>query len=333
MKAAIYPGGGQRLVIEQVPDPVPGPDDLIIKIHRCGICGTDLHMTEGHDFQFPAGSTPGHEFSGEVVAAGRNASGWKTGDRLTAIPSNGCGACVNCTHGNWTLCRNAPGQMGGFAEYMRVTAASAVRLTASLSLTDGAMVEPLAVGHYGVRLSSIGPGSKVLVLGGGSVALCAIWWARVLGAAKIAAASRSFRRAELALAMGADAFVAFGENERAEIETALGGAPDIVLECVGNPGFLAKGIEHVGPFGEIVSMGFCTAPDALVPAMAAYKAATLKFAVGYGPADFERSVTELDRGHADPKLLVTSTISLDDLPDTLERLREPNSDTKVHVVL
>lgn len=333
MKAAIYLGGGKPMVIQKVADPEPSACDLIIKVHRCGICGTDLHMTQGHDFQFPAGSTPGHEFAGEVVAIGRDVVGWKLGDRLTAIPSNGCGACINCDHGNWTLCRNAPGQMGGFAEYMRVTAASAVRLSSSLSFADGAMVEPLAVGHYGVRLSSIGPDSKVLVLGGGSVGLCATWWSRVLGASKIVVASRSPRRAELALAMGADAFVIFSENEAAEIELTLGGPPDIVLECVGNPGFLAKGIGLVRNFGEVISMGFCTATDAIVPATAAYKAATLKFAVGYGPTDFARSVDELERGHADPKMLVTSTVSLDDFPATLEHLRGPNQETKVHVVL
>ena len=80
-------------------------------------------------------------------------------------------------------------------------------------------------------------------------------------------------------------------------------------------------------------MGFCTATDAIVPATAAYKAATLKFAVGYGPTDFARSVDELERGHADPKMLVTSTVSLDDFPATLEHLRGPNQETKVHVVL
>jgi threonine dehydrogenase-like Zn-dependent dehydrogenase len=333
MKAAIYPGDGKPLTIETVPDPEPGPDDLIIRVHRCGICGTDLHMTEGHGFQFPAGSTPGHEFAGEVVAIGRNVSGWKSGDRLTAVPSTGCGDCIACAHGNWTLCRNAPGQMGGFAEYMRISAPTAVRLPASLSLTDGALVEPLAVGLYGIRQAQAVKDAKVLVLGGGSVALCAIWWARKLGAGRIVAASRSQRRAEMAWAMGADAFVQFGDNEGAEIAEALGGPPGIVLECVGNPGFLGKAVEYVRPFGEIISMGFCTAPDNIVPALAAFKAATFKFPVGYTLSDFQRSVDALDQGSADPKMLVTAEIALDALPETLERLRQPNEHTKIHVVI
>ncbi len=334
MKAAIYPGNGKPIVIATVPDPEPGPDDLIIRVHRCGICGTDLHMTEGHGkFQFPAGTTLGHEFAGEVVATGRSVSGWQVGDRLTAMPSIGCGACVACAHGNWTLCRNAPGQMGGFAEYMRIAAPTAARLPSALSFTDGALIEPLAVGLYGVRQSSIGPDSKVLVLGGGSVALCAVWSARMLGAGKIAVASRSLRRAEMALAMGADAFVQFGENEGPKIIEALGGQPDIVLECIGKPGFLAKGVQHVRPFGEVISMGFCTADDSIVPAIAAFKAVTFKFAVDYIRSDFERSIAAFDRGHADTKMLVSVEVPLDQLPQTLEMHRSNNDATKIHVVI
>jgi (R,R)-butanediol dehydrogenase/meso-butanediol dehydrogenase/diacetyl reductase len=333
MKAAVYPGNGAAMVIETRPDPEPLPGELLIRVHRCGICGTDLHMTEGHDFQFPANSVPGHEYAGEVIALGKDVTDWKIGDKLTALPSTGCGQCVACQHGNWVLCHNAPGLMGGFAEYMRVPTGSAVRLPGAFSLGDGALIEPLAVGRYGVRQAAIGPETRVLVLGGGTVALCAIWWARVFGAGKIVAMSRSLRRAELALAMGAGAFVQFGENETAEIVEALGGAPDVVFECVGNPGYLAKGVEHVAKFGEVISMGFCTAPDQIVPARAAFKAATLRFPVGYALADFTASLDQLEHGHADPAMLVTSVVGLDQLPETFAMLRAPNRETKVQVAI
>jgi (R,R)-butanediol dehydrogenase/meso-butanediol dehydrogenase/diacetyl reductase len=208
-----------------------------------------------------------------------------------------------------------------------------VRLPASLSLADGALIEPLAVGLYGVRQSTIRVGSKVLVLGAGTVALCAIWWARILGAAKIVAVSRAMRRAEMALGMGADAFVQSSEDDKAEIAAALGGEPDVVLECVGSPGFLAKGVAHVRKFGEVISMGFCTAPDAINPAATAFKAATLKFPVGYALADFERAARELDAARTDPRMLITSKITLDDLPAAFQRLRGPHQETKVHVAV
>lgn len=116
MKAAVYPGSGQPLSIENLPDPEPGPDDVVIKVQRCGICGTDLHMTQAHPFwQFAAGTVPGHEYAGEIVAVGSRVSNFKSGDRITALPSTGCGNCVACFQGNLSLCHNAPGVMGGFA--------------------------------------------------------------------------------------------------------------------------------------------------------------------------------------------------------------------------
>lgn len=331
MRAAVYPGAGKPIMIETLADPEPGPNELLIRVHRCGICGTDLHMTEGHAFQFPAGTVPGHEYAGEVVGFGANVSGWKNGDLLTALPSTGCGNCDACTHGNLVLCHNAPGVMGGFAEYMRVPAQVAVRLPATLSLEDGALIEPLAVALYGVRQSNIGPASRILVLGAGSVALCAIWWARRLGAAKVVAASRSAHRADMALAMGADAFVTFGDGEVGEVVEQLGGAPDIVIECIGNPNFLGKAIQHVRTFGQVISLGFCTSPDAIIPALAAMKAAILQFPVGYTLPDFERVAREMDKGHADPKMLISSVIGLEELPARFSALRGPNQGTKVQV--
>jgi len=332
MKAAVYPGAGKPLVLETLPDPVPGPDDLVIRVQRCGICGTDLHMTEGHQWQFEAGTVPGHEYSGEVVALGSRVTGFRTGDLVTALPSTGCGHCEACYRGNLALCHNAPGVMGGFAEMMRIPASVAVKLPRTLSAADGALIEPLAVGLYGVRVARMRPGDRVLVLGAGSVALCTTYWAKRLGAGRIVAMSRSVRRRDMALAMGADAFVRYGENEGNEVVEALAGQPDLVFECVGNPGFVMKGVQLVRDFGQVISMGFCTAPDQLVPAVAGFKGVSLQFPVGYSLKDFHYVADVMDAGHVDPKLLISSVITLDELPAAFERLRAPNNETKVQIV-
>lgn len=331
MKAAVYPGHGQPMVIETLPDPVPGPDDVVIQVHRCGICGTDLHMTEGHQWQFEPGTVPGHEYSGEVVALGRNVSTLNIGDIITALPSTGCGECVACHHGNLTLCHYSPGVMGGYAEMMKIPASVAIKLPDTLSVADGALIEPLAIALYGVRMSQIQPGDRVLVLGAGSVALCAIYWAKRLGAGRIVAMSRSKRREAMALQMGADAFVQYGDEERNEVTEALGGSPDLVFECIGSPGFVMKGIEHARTLGRVVSMGFCTSPDAIVPAVAGYKGVSLIFPVGYSLKDFQYVADVMDKGHIDPKVLISSVVSLDQLPATFDQLRGPNSETKVQV--
>ncbi len=331
MKAAVYPGNGQPIVLENLPDPEPGPEDVIIQVHRCGICGTDLHMTEGHQWQFAPGTVPGHEYSGEVIAVGSKVTTLRQGDLITALPSTGCGHCAACHHGNLALCHNAPGVMGGYAERMRIPASVAVKLPSTLSAADGALIEPLAVGLYGVRMSAIQPGDRVLVLGAGSVALCAIYWAKRLGAGRVVAMSRSARRKDMALQMGADGFVQYGDNERDEVVEALGGQPDIVFECIGSPGFLMKGIEHARTLGKVMSMGFCTSPDQVVPAVAGFKGVSLQFPVGYSLKDFQYVADVMDKGFIDPKVLISSVVSLDELPATFETLRGPNRETKVQV--
>ncbi|WP_298199819.1 alcohol dehydrogenase catalytic domain-containing protein [Novosphingobium sp.] len=333
MKAAIYAGQGGPVRIETLPDPVPGPGDVVIRVHRCGICGTDLAMTRGGPWDYGTDSQFGHEFAGEVVALGRDVTDLRLGDRIAVLPSVSCGTCATCeAHGNNVLCRNSDDVLtGGFAEFARLPVRNATRLPASLSMADGALIEPLAIALYGLRRAGIVPGERVLVLGSGAVAAYAIYWARRMGAGRIAAMSRSARRADLVRLMGADALVPFGPDEAGEIDAALEGAPTLVLECVGAEGMLGKAIQHAAPFARLVSLGFCMAPDPVLPAVAAYKCLSLHFSVGYTMREFIEIAHAMDKGHCDPKASITATVPLDDLPATLERLRGTHDETKVHV--
>ena len=228
-------------------------------------------------------------------------------------------------------CAQMQGMVGGFGEYMRIAADSAVVLPETLSAADGALVEPLAVGLRGARLAQMQPGDRVLVLGAGSIGLAAIYWARLLGAGRIVAMSRSSRRADLAQRMGASAFEPLGEGEGERAATALGGMPDIVLECVGAVGMMHKSVELVAPGGTIVSLGFCTAPDPIVPSLATWKQVTVRFSFAYDLREFQHCADTLEAGHVEPRLMVSRTIGLDALPDVLEALRAGASETKVHV--
>jgi L-iditol 2-dehydrogenase len=232
------------------------------------------------------------------------------------------------------LCQRKPGTaMVGFAEFARVPATLAIKLPITLSMADGALIEPLAISLYGVKLARIDPGERVLVLGGGTVALYAIYWARRLGAGRIVAVSRSDRRRDLALQMGANSFIACGENEIGDVKEVLGGAPQLVFECVGANGMLSKAVRHVAQFGRIVSLGFCTAPDPIIPAMGSYKCASIQFAVGYSMREFIYIADQMDKGHTDPKAIITRDVGLAGLPAMIEQLRAPNVETKVHVRL
>jgi (R,R)-butanediol dehydrogenase/meso-butanediol dehydrogenase/diacetyl reductase len=331
MKAAVFHQAGTPLAIETLDDPTPGPTDVVIKVHRCGICGTDLSMTSGHGWDYPSSCTPGHEFAGEVVAVGSAVEGFRLGDRITSVPTAGCGHCEGCFHQVLPLCDSIEPVMGGFGEYMRVPTRVALKLPATYTMADGALVEPFAVGLYGVRTAAIQPQDRVLVLGAGTVGLTTAFWARRLGGGRVVVASRSERRAPLALEMGAHAFVQTGEGEIERVAEALGGAPDIVFECAGAPGLLGQAIMHVRKFGKVVSMGFCTSPDPIIPALGGFKAATLTFPVGYGLRDFQYVADNMLAGKIDPKAMITSVIPLGDLPKVFENLRGPNNETKVQV--
>lgn len=331
MKAAVFKGAGTPLVVEMVDDPTPGEGEAVIKVQRCGVCGTDLHMTSGHGNDFPSNTVIGHEYCGEVVALGKGVENLKLGQFVTAMPVGGCGKCQPCLAGYPMACAQMQGLVGGFGEYMRIAAMSSVVLPQTLSPADGALIEPLAVGLRGVRLAALRPGAKVAVLGAGSIGLAAIYWARLLGAGKIVAISRSARRADLALELGADAFEALGEEECERVMAALGGMPDVVLECVGAVGMTQKAVELVAPGGTVVSLGFCTSPDPILPATATWKQVTIKFSFAYDLREFEHCANALDAGHVAPRLMISKTVGLDAFPDLFEQLRAGANETKVHV--
>ena len=331
MRGIVFHRAGAPLTLEQVPDPEPGPGELILRVGRCGICGSDVHLTESHGW-FPEQGVLGHEFAGEVVAIGKDVANYAVGDAVSSMPVGGCGRCAGCHSGNAMLCEAGfiPYQ-GGFADYVRVGARSSTKLPSTLSLADGALVEPLSVGLHGVALAMLRPGARVLVLGSGPVALAAMFWARRLGAGRMATLSRSLRRADLATAMGTDALVTSGDAELDEVREALGGMPEVVLECIGSPGALERSIQHVQPGGTVISLGFCIKPDAIIPGVATYKQVKLLFSLTYTMDEFVYCAETLGRGALEPRLMVTNTIPLEEVPGMIERMRVGTAETKVLV--
>lgn len=332
MKAAVFKGPGKPLVIETRDDPVPGCGELLLRVGRCGICGTDLHMTDGHAATFPADSVLGHEFAGEVMAIGPGVENFKQGDAVAGLAVAGCGRCTSCITGDPMWCeRGLIPAMGGFGQYTVVKALSAIKLPSSLSLEDGALIEPLAVGLHGVALSGVTPGARVLVLGTGSIGLSAAFWARRCGATHVVVGSRSDRGREHALRMGASAFEQFGEDYPVRISAALGGLPDVVFECIGVPGMLGKAIELVRPRGTVVVLGNCMLPDSVVPALMLFKQVRVQGSMVYSRREFEIVADALEAGAVEPRSMITDTVSLAALPDAFEALRRPTYQCKTVV--
>jgi len=335
MRSAVFHAAGEPLVIETRPDPAPGPDEVVMKVHSCGICGTDLHMTEGHSpgFDYPAGTVPGHEYAGEVVAVGAEVQGLQIGDRISALPFTGCGHCLACQRGSPSHCAAFRGLGSGFSEYVAVSERTSIKLPDSLTYDDGALLEPMAVGLHGAAMAGITPGATVLVLGAGPIGLAAAFFARKLGAGRVVVAANSTRRQALALQMGADAFIAQGQGQTlaAAATEAFGAAPDIVLECAGQPGCISQAIQAVSRAGTVVVLGFCTTADSFVPATAVWKEITLRFSNTYTVGDFQYVAQVLARGALEPRAMITQHVSLDEVPSVFEALRTPSGQCKVMI--
>jgi (R,R)-butanediol dehydrogenase / meso-butanediol dehydrogenase / diacetyl reductase len=335
MRAAVFAGHGKPLEIREVPDPAPGPRELLLRVRGCGICGSDLHVSE-----LPLGLAPGtvmgHEFSGEVVEVGREASGgFRVGERVCALPLIGCGRCAACLSGDGTRCpeilaTGLGGVPGAYAEYVRVDAAETLRLPEAVSHRRGALVEPLAVGLHAVHRAALPAGARVLVVGAGPIGLATALWARFLGARDVVVSERAPGRRELAGRFGASGVIDPGREDVAERFAELAGAPpDVVFECVGAPGLIQECIGLAAPRGTLAVVGVCMQPDSLVPAAAVVKELSIRFAVAYRKQDFELTLAMLEQGRIASDEMVTDVVDLDGFAAAFEALKRPTTQCKV----
>lgn len=333
MKAAVFHKPGQPMLIENQPDPMPGPGQVVLKVSHCGICGSDLHMTDGQgSYTAPPGSVLGHEYSGVVTAVGADVDKLKPGDRVTAMPFTGCGKCDACREGESHWCSEMAWLGGGYAEYALAGAASCIKLPGEVTLLDAALVEPMAVALHAIKLANVRPGTKLVVLGAGTIGLASVYWARHFGCENIAVGAASTRHADLAATMGATSF--FINDDRA-VETAaqqLGAMPDIVVECVGMPGMIARSIDLVKRRGTIVVPGWCWQQDSFLPMIAVRKELRMLFSVLYSRDEYQYVVDTMAAGKDSTfRAMVTDTTSLQALPQIFEALRERSRQCKVMV--
>jgi (R,R)-butanediol dehydrogenase/meso-butanediol dehydrogenase/diacetyl reductase len=334
VRAAVFSELNKPLKVEDVPDPVPGPLNVLIKVAASGVCGSDIHATEDPAFGLPAGSILGHEYAGEVVAIGDEVSKVTVGDRVVVVPIVSCGECGPCRSGQpaWcTVSMRIDG--GGFGQYASVAEDQCVRMPADMPFADGALVEPLAVGLHAVNMSELRTGARVLVMGAGPIGLAVTFWLRRLGAGTIAVAATSTWHEALATEMGADIFVADANASAEDIRVALGGPPEVVFECVGRPGMVQRGVEYVAPRGVVVIVGLCSTPDVFSPLLSVVKECRIQPSAFYDVQDFHTCLAALASGGSSPRALITSTVALDDVPQHFEALRSRTNECKVIVAM
>ena len=336
MRAAIFRGVGTKLSIEDVPEPQPGPGELILKVSHCGICGSDLHVTQPGAMLVPEGSILGHEFSGEVAES--RSSFWNVGDRVAAIPIWECDACAphGCRKGLGALCREScfmgveAGIPGAYAQNVKLRESQVVRLPAEIGLRDGALLEPLAVGAHAVAEAGSLADQRILILGAGPIGLATAMSARLAGAGIVAVSELSESRRERAKIVGADAVIDPKAGRVGDAFADLaGGRPDVIFECVGIPGMIRDAVHMSGPRGRVIVVGACMVEDSFLPAAAMSKEIRMHFVLGYNRSDFERVAGYLAGGAIDGDSLISETIGFGELPEIFEELRAPNPHCKV----
>lgn len=336
MRAAIFEQAGERLVIRDVAPPLLGDDELLLKVAFTGICGSDLHAAETPGV-LPPGTIMGHEFTGEVVQS--TSPYWQIGARVAANPYWVCDVCAGgdkCHTGADPTCANScfmgfrPDVPGAYADYVRIRASQAIALPDNVSLRDGALMEPLAVARHAVDVCGEMQGHSVLVIGGGPIGLGVLLMALEAGAARVIVSEPDVRRRACAIALGAADTVDPLTEDLSSGMVRLGiGAPDIVFECVGAPGFLQQTIDIMARGARAVIVGVCMTEDRLLPRSAIRKEATLKFVLGYTMEDFHHVSRYLAR-HADKaSTMVSRVVSLDALPEVFDQLRSQKSLVKV----
>src|SRR5437867_5773882 len=204
MRAAFCRGVG-NLVLEEVDRPVPGPEEVVVRVRNCGICGSDLHWY--HDQMMIPHVCPGHEIAGEVAEVGAGVAVLKAGDAVAIEGIASCGTCRYCIAGDYQRCL-AIGVVGmtipgGFAEYIKMPARHCFRVPEGVDFPTAALSEPLGVAVHGVRLAGLQIGQRVAVLGAGTIGLMAVVAARAGGAGEFVVVAGRPQQTAAAPALGA----------------------------------------------------------------------------------------------------------------------------------
>ena len=328
--AVVYAPGDMR--IEERPHPVPRAGEVLVRIAKVGICGSDVHYYfEGglgvHKVKQPI--ILGHECAGEVVGAGPGVERLALGDRVVIEPGVPCGQCEFCRQGKYNDCQSmhfmaTPPVDGAFCEYVAWPEAYCYRMPDSMTFAEGAMIEPLAVAVYSVDLADIAIGQSVAILGSAAIGLFTLQCARLAGAGKIIVTDLMPERLEAAQRFGADVVIDASEGnvpERVLAETDGLGA-DVVLEAAGSLHTMAQSVHTVKPGGTVVIIGIC--PEDVIPidfGAARRREVTYKFVRRYRHA-FDRGVGLVAAGRVDARSMVTHNYPFAEITDAFDLVKD-----------
>ncbi|WFF04692.1 zinc-dependent alcohol dehydrogenase family protein [Micromonospora sp. WMMD1076] len=318
MKAAVIVTPG-HIALESVPDPTPGPRDVVVQVQGCGICGTDLHILDG-EFAPAYPLVPGHEFAGTVVAAGRDVTEVRVGDPVAVDPSLHCGECHQCRRGRGNLCErwNAIGVTvaGGAAEFALAPVRNCFRLPDGVRPADAALIEPLSCAVRGFDVLPRRLGDHYLIYGAGTMGLMMLELAKRCGAATVSVLDPNPDRLATAVRLGCSASAAAAD----ELDRPAGW--DVVIDCTGVAAAIDDGLRRVAPGGTFLQFG--VAEQAARATIEPYRVYNKEISITGSMAvlhSFDRAGELFSAGVLDPEVFISHRYPLDSYADAIGQFR------------
>lgn len=329
MKAAVA-YGGERILIQEFPQPTPGEDEIVVRVRACGLCGSDL--AKMFQQSLPTPTVLGHEIAGEVFRVGDGVAQFRVGDRVVVAHHVPCFGCHYCRHANYSMCRRFKASSlhpGGFAEEVLVPAEhvrfTTLRLPERVSFEQGSFTEPLACCLRSLRRWNLQPGDVVLLVGLGAMGLLMGQLVRTYHGT-VLGTDLEEARLDLATQVGAHAVCLAGDPGRLTKlieEVTEGRGCDVVVLTAGDGATLQEAVRWVRDGGTITLFGTLSPPMPafLDPNMLYYREITLQGSYSPSPVELVHALQLIESHAVKVDLLITHRIPLQDLSRAVDLAR------------
>ncbi|MER9683744.1 alcohol dehydrogenase catalytic domain-containing protein [Mesorhizobium sp. M0115] len=339
MRAAVLTAP-KRFELRDVPVPSVGPDDVLVRVTRTGICGTDIHIFNGHYAADQLPLIPGHEFCGTIAEMGTNVRHLSPGTRVVVDINIGCGTCFWCRRNEVLNCAEVTqvgiGRDGAFAEFVAVPARLAIPVEANIADEVLVLTEPVACVVRAARKARATFGQSVVIFGAGPIGNLHVQMMRLVGAAPIIVADLSAERSRMALEAGADAAVSDpAELKKTVLRMTGGRGADLVVESVGNRKLYEQAFDltrrggHIAFFG-ITSRGETVPLDILRTVL---EETSLKGSVAGMGEDMHDALTLLSHGRFRTDDFTKASYSLENIQAAFDTLGERPHDLKTQIAI
>ncbi|OJU03256.1 MAG: dehydrogenase [Rhizobium sp. 63-7] len=339
MRAAVLTAP-KRFEIRQVPVPDIGPEDVLVQVARTGICGTDIHIFNGHYAADRLPLVPGHEFCGTIAECGSNIRHLAVGARVVVDINIGCGTCFWCRRNEVLNCAEVTqvgiGRDGAFAEFVAVPARLAIPVVADIADDVLALTEPVACVVRAARKAQVGFGQSVVIFGAGPIGNLHVQMMRLVGAAPIIVADLSADRCRMAIEAGADAAVSIPAELEPTVRRMTGGrGADLVIESVGNRKLYEQAFGLARRGGHVAFFGI-TPPGETVPVdilKTVLEEGSLKGSVAGMGEDMHDALTLLSHGRFRTADFTKASYCLENIQDAFETLGDRPRDLKTQIAI